>query len=85
MKRTRKLRAYEPIWNMLKETGACTVAVHQSKVARVKKAVIKEKYMDQHWHENFNGNLSTQVTPVPNDKAGYVYVSFELERISKYI
>ena len=39
-------RKYEQVWSKLKSKGRCEVTVHPSLVARVKKAVCKEKYND---------------------------------------
>lgn len=43
---TRGLREYQPVWNKIKETAKCRLEVPPQLVARVKKAVIKEKNMD---------------------------------------
>lgn len=42
------LRKYESIWNRIKNSRgkSCSVEVHPAMVARVRKAVIKEKYND---------------------------------------
>ena len=39
-------RKYEQVWIKLKAKGRCELTVHPSLVARVKKAVGKEKYND---------------------------------------
>ena len=39
-------RKYQAIWERLKRSQACAVGVHKAIVARVIKAVIKEKYND---------------------------------------
>ena len=39
-------RKYAPIWERIKLLGSCTIAVHPSLHARVKKAVCKEKNAD---------------------------------------
>lgn len=40
------MRKYTAIWQKIKTTGCCTVSVHPSLHARLKKAVSKEKYYD---------------------------------------
>lgn len=40
------MRKYQGIWERLKERNSCTVEVHRLIVARVVKAVIKEKNND---------------------------------------
>lgn len=39
-------RKYEPIWEMVKTVRSCTAKVEPFLVARVKKAIIKEKSRD---------------------------------------
>jgi len=40
------MRQYQPIWNAIKATGKCTLVCNAEGVARIQKAVIKEKYSD---------------------------------------
>jgi hypothetical protein len=39
-------RKYQAIWKEIKKHGHCSIAVHPLMVARIKKAVIKEKDAD---------------------------------------
>lgn len=82
-KKPRKPRAYEPIWNKLKSTGTCKVWVPKPHVARVKKAVIKEKWMDDAHKELYNGDLSIEVKEFEGQHE--VLLVFKLELISKFI
>jgi hypothetical protein len=41
------MRKYEPIWLKLKREGTAAIAAHPLLHARVIKAVIKEKWLDQ--------------------------------------
>lgn len=43
---TKPTRKYAPIWNKLKVTGICKIAVHHRLHKRIIKAVIKEKNSD---------------------------------------
>lgn len=40
------MRKYQPVWERLKKLGSCTLEVPPSFVARVKKAIIREKHRD---------------------------------------
>jgi hypothetical protein len=40
------MRMYQPVWEKLKKDGRCSVAAAPELHARIKKAVIKEKYND---------------------------------------
>lgn len=51
-------RKYQPIWDRIKQNGSCTVEVEPFILARVKKAIIKEKNKDVGFkvlntHDNF--------------------------------
>ena len=42
-----KMRKYQPIWIKLKDKGSASIAAHPLLHARIVKAVIKEKWLDQ--------------------------------------
>jgi hypothetical protein len=42
----RPKRKYEPIWDLLKSTGSCTISAPRPLHSRIYKAVVKEKYND---------------------------------------
>lgn len=65
-------RKYKVIWDKLKQKGTCTVEVHTALVARVRKAVVKEKWRDMGFklindHDDFY--LDIEVLKVETDPA----------------
>ncbi len=64
-------RKYQEIWEQLKQHSKCSVQVHRAVVARIVKAVIKEKFNDEAFrlanpHDNFR--LGKKITILADKK-----------------
>lgn len=76
------LRKYQVIWNRIKAKNRCMIETHPALVARVKKAVIKEKWRDvgfkfQNDHDHFFLDISVEAIPDVYDR---VRITFELRQ-----
>ena len=82
-KRKIRQRAYQPIWEHIKTHKVCKVKVRRNLVAKVKKAVIKEKYNDDGYRDRYNGKLVISI----EDHGGPLEVTliFRLDEVSKFI
>lgn len=75
------MRKYQPLWNRLKEsvTHVCTVEVHRLIVARVVKAVIKEKDMDSIFKmANEKNPVRLAIKRIPLADRKHVRIEFSL-------
>lgn len=76
-----ELRQYQPIWEYLKQHGSCKVLTSTTQVARLVKAVTKEKYMDIAFKVHYDARLTA--TSELSDNPLESYVTFRLTKISR--
>lgn len=72
-------RTYEPIWEEIKKKKTVKVKCSNDQRARIKKAVIKEKYMDTKFTERTTGIYRLTIT------LGNGFVLFRLAHAPRFI
>lgn len=77
------MRKYEPIWRMLKDTGNCRIVAPTYLTKRIKKAVVKEKYNDAKFRDEYTSDLTIHVTPTANQLE--VIIEFKLRVFPNYV
>lgn len=66
------MRSYQPIWEKIKADGKCTISCATVHAKRLKKAVIKEKYMDTDYNLHNNSEFIIKIKKTANPLESYV-------------
>ena len=84
MARQRKPRQYYPIWEKIKQHGSVLLSVPEALIPRLKKAIIKEKYMDERF-KILNAANDLELVVVVDRAAGTIKFTLQQSRIAKAI